>query len=195
MARCVKVLDLGTVTSEYEGKERSARKVQFAFELVDTEYQFNEESDPQPFMVYKDYTASISAKSTLAKDLASWTGKKIDPKTAFNPESMLGKECQIQIAHVTSKTGSEYVRIMSIMQVPNDKKTGKPIKVTKAATATVYFSLDKDEFDQEVFDSLPEFLQENIKDTPEYKALGLSAPKKAKAEPAAAKGKGKKAPF
>lgn len=198
MARCVKVIDLGTVKSEFEGKEVKNRKIQFAFELVDTEFQFDEESEVRPFVVYKDYTASVSPKATLAKDIASWTGKKVDPKQPFNPEAMLGKECQIQVAHVTSKTGSEYVRIMSIMQVPTDKKTGKPIKVTKAANPLVFLSLDKDEFDQAVFDELPEFLQENIKDTPEYKALGLSAPKKpakeaeAKHKPTSGR---KKAPF
>jgi len=200
MARCIKVIDLGTVKSEYDGKEIKNKKIQFAFELVDTEFQFDEESDPRPFVVYKDYTQSISAKSILAKDLASWTGKKIDPKQTFKPETMLNKECQIQVQHVTSKSGSEYVKIVGVMQVPNDKKTGKPIKVTKAANPTLYLSLDPDEFDQATFDELPEFLQENIKDTPEYKALGLSAPpkkgkKKAEHKPAA-KGKGgKKVPF
>lgn len=186
-ARCVRVLDLGT---QYNKKfDSTARKVQLAFELVDETHVFNEEKGEQPFVVYRTYTASLNKKASLYKDIQAWLGLKLEKNAEFDVAQLLNKPCQVQILHNSSESGETYANIQSIMAPP------KTMKVKNAASELVMFSLDPDEFDQEVFDSFPDFLKEIIEASPEYKALEEPVPAKkpmpAKGKPAPAKGKKK----
>lgn len=172
VARCVKIIDLGTQETEFEGKKGKAKKVQFSFELIGQTWLFDEGGEDEkevPFIVHKEYTASIGAKANLAKDLASWLGKKLDPKVPFKPETLLGKECQVVVLIETSKkSGEDYAKIGAIMAVPT--KMGK---VDRAASNKVFLSLNPEEFDVEVYKDLPQFLRDKIKSSPEFKALDV----------------------
>lgn len=204
IARCIRIIDLGTQVGEYEGKETKSRKIKFSFELIGQTFTLNEGEDDEKdvvFTVHKEYTASINPKASLAKDITSWLGKKLEG--TFQIETLLGKECQVNIVTQTSQKGKEYTKITGIMGVPPKMKVGK------AENELIYFSLDEDEFEQDTFDELPSFLKEVICLSPEAKKLGLEyeeeeeeeAPKSKAKKPAhkptapAAKGKGKKAPF
>jgi len=171
VARCVKIIDLGTQETEFEGKKGKAKKVQFSFELIGQTYLFDEGGEDEkevPFIVHKEYTASIGAKANLAKDLASWLGKKLDPKVPFKPEVLLGKECQVVVLIETSKkSGEDYAKIGAIMAVP------AKMKVDRAASNKVFLSLNPDEFDVEVYKELPTFLRDKIKAAPEFIALNV----------------------
>jgi len=204
LARCIRIIDLGTQVGEYEGKETKNRKIKFSFELLGQTFFINEGEDDERevvFTVHKEYTASIGPKASLGKDITSWLGKKLDE--TFIVESLLGKECQVNVVTQTSKQGKEYTKITGIMGIP------AKMKVPKAENELIFFSLNEDEFDQEVYDEFSDWMKEVICKSPEAQKLGLEfeasdkdeKPKaKAKAKgkasaPAPTKGKGKKVPF
>jgi hypothetical protein len=185
LSRCIRIIDLGTQTEEFEGNEKRVKKVQLSFELIGQTFTLNEGEEDErevPFVVHKEYTASIGAKANLGKDIAAWLGKKIDPSDEFEIDQLLGKECQVQvITAATKKDGKEYSKINAILAIP--AKT----KVPKAESPLQSLYLEDGGFDQDTFDALPEFLQERIEDSPEYKALFAEEEK-----PKAAAGKSKK---
>jgi hypothetical protein len=171
-ARCVRILDLGTQFSERF--QTSARKVQLSFELVNETHVFNEEEGEQPFVLHRKYTASLNKRASLAKDIQAWTGKKLDKNAEFDLDELLGQACQVQVTHDESDNGEVYANIQTIMAAP------KGAKVKAAATPLTTLSLESGEFDQDVFDELPEFLQEIIQETPEYQELNKGKKKTAR---------------
>lgn len=71
LARCVRLIDLGTQTTDYQGETKTARKVLLAFEILDDETR---RDDGQPFVLSKRYTASLHEKSraTQRPRLMAW---------------------------------------------------------------------------------------------------------------------------
>lgn len=163
-AVCIHVIDLGTQTFTFKGKEQSARKVSVGFELIAKKNSFGE-----PLVVAQRYTFSNSKKSNLMKDLKAWLGIK-DPD--FDLVGLELKPAQVTITH---SDDGEYANITNVGGVPKGTKFPKPVN-----QFTSLF-LD-DTFDQDVFDNLPDYFKEKIAATEEYDQL--NAPKK---------GKGKKA--
>lgn len=168
-ARCVRIIDLGTQENKKYGNK--ARKVQLSFELVDETHIWDEDRGEEPFVLHRKYTASLGKKASLARDIQAWLGTKLEKNAEFDIADLLDKPCQVQVLHNESEEGEKYANIQSIMAPP------KNVKVKKAATELQLLSLEADEFDQDIFDSLPEFLQEQIEESPEYEALQEEAPK------------------
>lgn len=195
-ARCIAVRDLGTheeTFTDKKGKKKTtkARKVQIGWELVNESHVFSEEKGEQNFTIYKDYTMSLGDTSNLGKAIASWTGKKIAKNDEFDLLSLKNFPCQIQIVHKVAKTsGNTYTDVVGIMPPPKGKD-GKPQPVDKAENKFTSLSLEPDEFDQEAYDALPDWLREKIANSDEYKAMFLEEEKEEEAEEEKPKGKGK----
>jgi len=160
-AVCVQVIDLGTQPSEKWGDKR---KVQLAFQLVD-----EETNEGKAIVVYKRYTFSNSPKSNLMIDLKAWQGVKGGD---FEMDNCLAKPCLVTIEHSETEGGT-YDNITNISGVPKGTKVKKHTEPLKS------LYLD-DEFDKDVFESMPDFLQAKIVATPEYAALTEEKPKKGK---------------
>jgi hypothetical protein len=162
-AVCVQIIDLGTQASQ-NPEFKDARKVQFAFELVD-----EQTSDGKAMVVYKEYNYTDSPKSDLMKDLKAWM--KIDGGD-FDIEECLGKPCTVNVEIKTSKTSNkEYPKVTSVTGLV------KGVKVKKATEDLKFLFLDNS-FNQDTFDSLPEFLKTKISTSPEYEAAMAPALKK-----------------
>lgn len=150
MARLVGIVDLGHQPGfEWAGKEvPSAYKLRMTYELVNSEME-----DGRPHWVHEDITNSDNEKSTLAARVRTMRGS-FDNLTA-----MLGSPCMVTL--VEGKNG--YVKIDGqggVGGVPN----GIPVGELRNNTFT--FSLDNP--DMEVFESLPEFIQNRIKENLDY---------------------------
>lgn len=168
----VNIIDLGT----QDGGEFGPRhKIQLAYEAVD-----EKTTDGKAMVVYKQYTFSSSQKSTLMKDLrAAWGIKDGDVEM----DDQLGKYCMITIEHKETDSGT-FANITNVGMLPKGTKTRKYTEKLK--------SLYLDEtFDQETYDSLPDFLKEKIAGSPEYAAVMTPKLKNKKAPPPAAPAKGK----
>ncbi len=157
-AVCVHVIDLGTQTFTFKGKEQSARKVSVGFELLGKKNSFGE-----ALVVAQKYTFSNSKKSNLMKDLKAWLGIK-DPD--FDLDGLANKPAQVTITH---SDDGEYANITNVGGVP------KGTKFPKAENTFTSLYLD-DTFEQDVFDDLPDYFKEKIASSPEYDEV--SGPKK-----------------
>jgi hypothetical protein len=187
LAVCFQVIDLGTHKIVYKDNEKEQRKVIIGWELPHERM-----SDGRPFMVKKRYTFSSNEKATMRRDLESWRGKKFQDSdfgpNGFDIRNLLGKGCFLQVVHndVGDKT---YANINSIGSLP--KGTTTP----ELENAPVYLSLDEEDYDPAVFADLPEWMQELIAESPEYKQLHSNSPPEDYRQPAAAVDPADESPF
>lgn len=169
-ARLIRLVDCG---SQYSEKfKKSSRKVRATFELVDAKHIFDEDKGEQPFLIDREYTLSIGKRSNFRKDLDSWRGTKLTKAEAedFDPDELLNSAGLVQVVHVPSADGEEtYANINSLMALP------KGTKVSEPENEVFSFWLE-DKLDSSRFDEFPEFIQDKIANSPEYKALTGSAP-------------------
>jgi len=166
-AQLLKIIDLGTQYSEKY--DSSARKVILTFEL-DEKHVFNEENGEQPFLIDARFTLKLTARSNFGKFVASWLGKKFaDLEDDLDLNDLFQVPCQLNLVY--NKDGDNtYCNIDSVMPVP------KSVKYSPTENDTLVFDLD--DFDADTFESLPDWLQETIGESPEYKEI--SKPKTSK---------------
>ena len=152
-AVCVQVIDLGTQPAMKEGWDDS-RSIQLAFQLVD-----EQTSNGKAVVVYKQY--GYTAKGNFGKLLKSWLAVK-DPNS-YDPKNMLGKAALVTVVHRESKgNGNTYDNVDTISALPKNAKVKRHTEKLKG------LFLEKGEFDQEVFDSLSDYLKQKIAGSPEY---------------------------
>lgn len=77
LARCYRIIDLGTQKTEWQGQIKSLPKILVQFEVHGEDDNGNplKTSEGEPMSISKRYTLSIGDKSTLRADLASWRGR------------------------------------------------------------------------------------------------------------------------
>ena len=162
IARCVQMIHIGTSEDEYNGKKYNKNTVRLSWELPDETHVFTEEKGEEPFLVSKEYTLSMSEKSNLRKDLESWRGKGFTDKQAeeFDITVLIGIPCMLNVIYKTSKTGNEYVHVSGISPLP------KRVECPEQITPALEFNFE-DGFDN--FEELPEWIQDKIKLSDEYK--------------------------
>lgn len=156
-ARCVRLIDIGTQTSEYQGKANSRRQVVIAWELPDALME-DGDSAGKPFLVSSFYTASLGEKANLRHDLVSWRGREFSEEelSGFDLVNILGKPCMLSI--VQNEKGKSIIK--GVMALPKGSAVGAQINTS------LYFSLD--EFNPTIFETLPKFYKERIAASPEY---------------------------
>lgn len=167
-ATCIGIYDIGLQTTKWQGREKVARKIIITWELHDETVEVDGEEKPRYYS--NTYSLSLNEKSSLRKDLETWRGKRFTDSEleAFDLYNVLGKPCQIQILH-TEKDGRIYANSESIIAwpkgVPNPGVQGE----------LVYFDLNPDNPEDfsclNMLDTLPEWIQEKVRQSPTYAAL------------------------
>ena len=160
VARCIKVIDLGTQRGEYQGKATIKRQIIIGWELPN-ELMSEGDHAGKPFGVSKFYTASLNEKATLRADLANWRGRDFTPQelSGFDPKNVLGKNCMVSL----TLNDKGKARVTGVMALP------KGMEVPAAVNPMVYFSLD--DFDARVYESLPDGFKKMISASPEYQQI------------------------
>lgn len=170
VARCFRMLEIGTVTENIQGTDKTMHKVRLEWELP-TELRTYGDQGEFPCTIGQDYTLSMNEKSNLRKMLQSWRGKAFTPDEAkkFDITCLIGLPCMINIIHKPSaKDPSKvYENIASIAAMP--KGMPAPAQVNPSRI----FSFDSP--DLEYLETLPDFIKDKVKSSVEYKAL--TAPK------------------
>jgi len=163
IARCYSMVHIGTLEEEFQGEKKNLNKVRITWELPTETKVFNPEKGEQPYSISKEYTLSLHEKSTLRKDLESWRGKGFteDEAKAFDIAKLLGKPCMLNVIHKTSKSGNGYAAISSISSVPKGMICPEQVNPN--------FEFSYSEFSQAKFDSMPDWLKDKMKLTPEYR--------------------------
>jgi hypothetical protein len=165
IARCYSMIHIGTVEWEYLGEQKNTDKVRLTFELPFEKKVFNEDNGEQPMVISKEYTLSLHEKANLRQDLENWRGKSFTEAEvkAFDISKLIGVACSVSIVHKVAKNGNTYANIGAITSTP--KGTSCPDQVNESFE----FNYD-DKFNTEWLATAPEFLQEMITATPEYKS-------------------------
>lgn len=111
---CCDVVDLGMVTSQWEGKKTTKHKVRVVWQIGEIHPETQ-----KPFIVSKRYTASLHEKAALRKDLQSWRGRPFtnEELKAFDLDAVVGANALLNIVQV-EKDGSTYANVDAIMPVP-----------------------------------------------------------------------------
>lgn len=170
LARCYRIIDLGTQKTTYMGQSKMSPKVLFQFE-VHTE---NEDGTPlltqdgKPLSISKQYTLSLGENAIMRRDLQSWRGKGFTPEELkmFELENVLGQWCMINVVH-TSKDGKTYANVDNITPVPAAiKKNGLP----EGANPPALFSIRS--ADMAMFDTFSDYIKDKIRSAPEWETWG-----------------------
>lgn len=164
IARCYRMVHIGTYEDEYMGEPKVVNKVRLTWELPTELRVFNEEKGEQPMVIDKEYTLSMHEKSNLRKDLESWRGQGFseDDASGFDVTKLIGAYCFLGIIHRFTKKGVEYATVGSISKLP--KGYEKP----PAYNAEFIFDYDNN-FDTEVLKTFPDFIKDKIMISNEYK--------------------------
>lgn len=172
-AICYKIVNIGTIPEEFKGKTSLRAKVQFTWELPTEKTIFKEGDEPKPFVVNRIFTNSTDEKSHLSKFIILWANGKINKDNIkdFDMLKLLGKQCLLQIAHKasTKNPSNKFLEAAGISSLP---KGMSPMKQTNEN-----FIFDVEEFDQEKFNTLPEFIRKMVVSSEEFKALKLDPEK------------------
>nr|DAW00577.1 MAG TPA: hypothetical protein [Caudoviricetes sp.] len=158
LARCYQMVDIGTHTFNFMGKDRDLRKVYLFWELL-------KDSNGQPVdgtpTVMGSYTLSMNKKSKLRPLLEQWRGKPFTDQEAsqFNLTTLLDKYCTVQIVH-TESGDRTYANVNTIMATQDKAPGVRPI---------VAFSVSDP--DGAVLGELPEWLQKKIEASQEYQKM------------------------
>jgi len=161
-ARCFSMIHLGTMNENIMGTEKQLNKVRISWELPTELKVFKEENGEQPLVISKDFTLSMNEKATLRKYMESWRGKSYTEEEAKSVDitKLLGVPCLLSIIHKTSKNGKKYADISSVTTLPKGMEVPSQINPT--------FELNYENFDNVLFETLPDFIKDKMKKTPEY---------------------------
>ena len=172
VGRCYRVIDLGTQTSEFQGKQKKARKVMLAWELFgeDEEGVPLKMDDGRPLSISKRYTLSLSEKASLRADLEAWRGRAFteDELQGFDLKALLGVYGLVNVTH-TQKGDKTYSNVAGISPLPKAMREHRPAPINE----NEYF--DVTEPDMKVFETFSDRLQETIKSCEEWKKASESA--------------------
>lgn len=166
VARCVQMIQIGTITEIINGESKTQHKVRLGFEFPTELKVFKEENGEQPYMLSKDYGLSMHEKATLRNHLETWRGKKFteDEAKSFDVTKLLGVPCTINVIHKVAKSnGKTYAEIGSISPLMK----GQPCPDAISPIQELSF----DNFNWELFNSLPDFLKSKIQGSLEFKEL------------------------
>jgi hypothetical protein len=159
------LVQIGTVEG-YQGKMQN--KIRVTFELP-TEVRTFDGKD-KPMAMGKNMTFSMAPKAGLRKIAESINGKGMtdDEADEFDVEALVGKGL---ILNIKSKEGENGIfnYIDGFTPLMKGQKLGKPFN-----EPTVLFF---ETWDETVFGKLPQFMQEMIKTSDEYRTMkGLKLP-------------------
>lgn len=159
VARCYRIVDLGTHEGEWKGKKTVRRQVSIYWELPNALM-----SDGRPFSIFKTYTLSLAEKAGLRKDLEAWRGRQFSTQEleGFDLTKVLGHPVMLNIVHV-EKDGKTFSNISSMMPLVGG------MVPPAGVNPTLLFTMDN--FDGEVFEGFPDGLKNKIMASKEYKEM------------------------
>jgi hypothetical protein len=178
LCRIYGIVSLGTADHEFtpEGGKpviSHYKKIRLGFELLGQEHIFDPERGPEPFVIWIEERDSMNKKSNLRKILKSWLAKEMTEEEAakFNWVSLLGKEpgggarAMVNVIHKKTSKGNEVSEVAGITPAPTPVAGQPPIPLGKIKPVLFNFNPP---FKADVFKTLPEWIQKEIRRSDEY---------------------------
>jgi hypothetical protein len=159
VARCVKIIDIGTHHGEYLGEPTVRNQIIVQWELPEESIEIDGEK--RPLIVSKFYTNSLSEKANLRRDLQSWRARPFTTEEllSFDLNTILNAPALLSIVH-NDKNKAQIVGV---------SKLAKGMQCAPAYNKPSAFWID--EWNQRAFDELSSGFQRLITDSDEYKAM------------------------
>jgi len=175
LARCYRVIDMGTQTTTWQGKEKQQPKVMLQFEVhsEDADGKALVTDKGEPLSISKNFTASLGEKAALRAELENWRsrGFTADELAGFQLKNVLGAWAMLSVVKELGKDGKEYTNITSINPVPASmKKAGLP----EGHNELKIFDIDSP--DMALFETFGQRMREKIEASPEWQQRGSAAP-------------------
>ena len=165
-ARCISMIEIGTITEQFQGEEKRMRKVRITWELPTEQKVFKEENGEQPYVVSKEFTLSMHEKATLRKYLQDWRGQAFTEAEAraFDISVLLGKPCMLSVTHkVSEKNGKTYAEIAGVSKLMKGLECPPQINPTT--------ELSYDNFVWDTYNNLPQYLRDKIASSEEFQRM------------------------
>lgn len=169
LARCYKIVDLGSQKTEYMGQVKVQHKIMLQFEVWSEDENGNPTTTQkgEPLSITKRYTLTLAEKAALRNDLKTWRGRDFTPEElrGFELKNVLGVWAMLSVSRDTAANGKEYTNIQAIMPVPaHVKKAGFPEPHNPVAMYSI------EDHDDAVFETLSEGIKKVIMSSPEFQS-------------------------
>ena len=166
-ARCISMIDIGTIPTEWQGEKKSRTLIRLKFELPTLNKVFNPEKGEQPYVIERQFTKSLHEKSALLPFLNNWRGKALtqDDCQAFDLSKLLGAECMLSIVH-NSVGDKTYANIGGISTLPKGLECPSQFNHSFIWDYNDNYNADAITTDN---DLVPSWLQETIKSSSEWR--------------------------
>jgi len=168
LARCYRIVDLGTQRSEFQGVIKNQRKVMLQFEVHGEDDAGNAivTQKGEPMSISKNFTLSLADRATLRTDLQTWRGKEFtaDELRGFELKNVLGAWAMLNISKSLGKDNKEYTNIATINSVPKQLRATLPVSSNKIAMFTI------DDPDMVMFETFSKTLKGKIEASPEWQS-------------------------
>jgi hypothetical protein len=177
LARCYRIVDLGTQESTYKGVTKKLKKIMMQFEVHSEDLDGTPlvTDKGEPMSISKNFTASLGENANLRKDLENWRSRSFTAAEleGFQLKNILGAWAMLSVVREVGNDGNEYTNIASINPVSSQiKKASLP----PAHNELEIFDLENP--DMAIFENFSNKLQEKIRATPEWQSGNRGASSK-----------------
>ena len=110
-AVCCDAIDMGLVANRFQPDAKPVSTVRLVWQIAEGM------ASGKPFLIKKDYRASLHEKAALRKDLEAWRGRPFTPTEllGFDLEQVVGAACMVNIIHKQGTKGGTFANIAGIM--------------------------------------------------------------------------------
>jgi hypothetical protein len=110
-AVCVDEIDMGLIKNHFQPDAAPVPTVRLVWQIAE------DMSDGKPFLIKKDYRASLHEKAALRKDLEAWRGRPFTPVEllGFDLETVVGVHCMLNVIQKQGSKGGTFANIAGIM--------------------------------------------------------------------------------
>ncbi len=164
VGRCYRIIELGTTHDEWQGKPRTRTRLMISFELPDELME-----DGRPFSVTWWVTNSLSEKSNLRIGLDLWRKKAFTEEElkGFDLVKILGVPAMVTVERNTKNRAN----VAGVGSLPKGMTCGPAVNPPQS------FFLD--EWDDKVWQEIPQGIQDLIRVSDEYRAIQMARMKAA----------------
>lgn len=166
VARCYKMVHVGTREYEYNGEPKKKNSIWIYFELPNEVRVFDKDKGEQPMSINIEYNLTYYEAAKLFKHVNTWRGKTLTSQEIddFEIDTLIGEPCMLSVTHNTSKNnGKTYANITGVSALP------KGFECPEQVNESFIWDYDTN-FDLVALNNFPQFFINMIKSTPEWDA-------------------------
>lgn len=153
---CDMVVDLGLQKTSFQGVDSTKHQIYIRWQIPAERISWTDGDGKKkegPVVIGKTYTASLSEKANLRKDLQSWRGRAFSDSELkqFDVSKLLGVPATISITHA-HKEGKTYANVGAIGGLP------KGMTAPQVENGTLLYDADN----VDTWDALPKWIKDKI---------------------------------